>query len=391
MSHEEEGFVNAVAREPDDDVLRLVYADWLEEQGDPRAELVRVQVELARRDVPLRRRTELRLRERQLLAEFGAHWAAGLRGLADSWQFRRGVVETVTVPAAALLDNAEQLFRLAPIQELRVTEAGGYLDEVARLPHLTRLHTLRLDGSRLSDAEVRHVLRARHLDRLCALDLRWNDLTDASTLPLLDMPLARRLRKLWLGGNHFVTKEPLRLGFGPAVCFGVDRDEDHLYTLRPCYTWVTGLTATGRQALVLRPPAYGLRLVALCFDLDGYLQGAQPKAGPAERPQHRRRLEYDPQLWAFASELGFTEGPIRVRRFAHADSGVGITDFSTRLAEVAGSPPEHPDEDSHRARLFNDLKTNWVPEGCFVFWCGDSYWMEGDGWKGNAGMKEIGA
>ena len=95
------------------------------------------------------------------------------------------------------------------------------------------------------------------------------------------------------------------------------------------FTWVTGLTATGRQALVLRPPAYGLRLVALCFDLDGYLQGAQPKAGPAERPQHRRRLEYDPQLWAFASELGFTEGPIRVRRFAHADSGVGITDFST--------------------------------------------------------------
>ena len=213
--------------------MRLVYADWLEEQGDPRADLVRVQVELARRDVPLLRRTELRLRERHLLAEFGASWGAGLRGLADAWQFRRGVVETVTVSAAALLDNAELLFHLAPIQDLRVTDAGGTLDEVTRLPQLARLHTLRLDCLRLGDGEVRYLLRARSRPP-ARLDLRWNDLTDASTLPLLDMPLARRLHKLWLGGNHFVTREPLRLGFGPAVSFGVERDEDHLYTLRPC-------------------------------------------------------------------------------------------------------------------------------------------------------------
>ena len=377
LTSHEEGFLNAIAHEPDDDALRLIYADWLEEQGDTRADLVRVQVELACRNLPGERRTALRLRERELLAEHAAEWSVPLRGLADAWQFRRGVVEAATLTAASLLANVERLFRLTPLLELRLIDASGYLDEVAALPQLGQLRTLRLDCSRLSDGELRPLLRAGHLDRLRALDLRWNDLTDSSTVPLLEFPRAPRLRKLWLGGNHFTNKDPLRRGFGRAVNFDVERDRDHLYTLRPCYTWVTGLTATGRQALVLRPPAYGLRLTALSFDLDGRLLGTRHKEGPAEPPLHRRRLEYDPQLWAFASELGFLEGPIRVRRFAHEGSGVSITDFGPRLADLAARPPEHPDEDSFRARQFNDLKTNWVPEGCFVFWCGDSYWMEG--------------
>jgi uncharacterized protein (TIGR02996 family) len=38
----EEGFLAAIAAEPDDDALRLIYADWLEECGDVRGELVRV-------------------------------------------------------------------------------------------------------------------------------------------------------------------------------------------------------------------------------------------------------------------------------------------------------------------------------------------------------------
>ena len=34
MSHEE-GLLRAICAEPDDDGLRLIYADWLEEGGDP--------------------------------------------------------------------------------------------------------------------------------------------------------------------------------------------------------------------------------------------------------------------------------------------------------------------------------------------------------------------
>jgi uncharacterized protein (TIGR02996 family) len=63
---EDEAFLRALAEEPADDVRRLVYADWLDERGDPRAAFLRAEVELARsgptargRDALLRRRAEL--------------------------------------------------------------------------------------------------------------------------------------------------------------------------------------------------------------------------------------------------------------------------------------------------------------------------------------------
>lgn len=43
-----QGLLDAILDTPGDDVPRLVYADWLEDNGQPeRAEFIRVQVELA--------------------------------------------------------------------------------------------------------------------------------------------------------------------------------------------------------------------------------------------------------------------------------------------------------------------------------------------------------
>jgi uncharacterized protein (TIGR02996 family) len=39
-------FLNAIFSQPHDDALRLVYADWLEERGDPRAAYVRLYMEV---------------------------------------------------------------------------------------------------------------------------------------------------------------------------------------------------------------------------------------------------------------------------------------------------------------------------------------------------------
>src|SRR5262249_10801808 len=44
-----EAILQGVLDNPDDDTPRLVYADWLDDHGDPdRAEFIRVQIELAR-------------------------------------------------------------------------------------------------------------------------------------------------------------------------------------------------------------------------------------------------------------------------------------------------------------------------------------------------------
>lgn len=65
--------LKAVAASPDDDLPRLVAADWLDEHGEPeRAEFIRVQIERAKADTP-----ELAWREQALWNNpvFGGTWA----------------------------------------------------------------------------------------------------------------------------------------------------------------------------------------------------------------------------------------------------------------------------------------------------------------------------
>ena len=47
-----DAFLQAVKDDPDDDAPRLLLADWLEEQGEPRGEFIRVQCLRARLPAP---------------------------------------------------------------------------------------------------------------------------------------------------------------------------------------------------------------------------------------------------------------------------------------------------------------------------------------------------
>ena len=78
---DETGFLHALLEDPADDTTRLVLADWLDERGDPRGELLRVQRELGRWVPDVVERARLQQRERQLLAEHAAAWLGPLAGL----------------------------------------------------------------------------------------------------------------------------------------------------------------------------------------------------------------------------------------------------------------------------------------------------------------------
>lgn len=45
--NEEESLIQGILASPNNDDLRLIYADWLEERGDPRGEFLRLEAELA--------------------------------------------------------------------------------------------------------------------------------------------------------------------------------------------------------------------------------------------------------------------------------------------------------------------------------------------------------
>src|SRR4051794_35794757 len=116
----DQGFLEAIFAEPDDDGLRLIYADWLEERGDPLGTFIRTQVALAALPSDDPRRPELEARERDLLVRSEDYWVAPLRECrARDFVFRRGFVEQATLPDTAFLASAETVFRCTPL--LRVS------------------------------------------------------------------------------------------------------------------------------------------------------------------------------------------------------------------------------------------------------------------------------
>src|SRR5437868_4196470 len=76
----EADFLQAIRDDPDDDAARLVFADWLEERGDPRSAFIRLQCELETmaEDDPGREERETRCQ--QLLSIHEAKWVGAVRG-----------------------------------------------------------------------------------------------------------------------------------------------------------------------------------------------------------------------------------------------------------------------------------------------------------------------
>jgi uncharacterized protein (TIGR02996 family) len=122
MTHDE-AFLQAVLEAPDDDTPRLIYADWLEEQNDPRGELIRLQAQLARVGADDPRRPALEERERRLFAEQAPHLSRSPRDQAAAFAFCRRFMRRDTVPAAAYLAHAA-VFRAAPLRAFYLDLTG---------------------------------------------------------------------------------------------------------------------------------------------------------------------------------------------------------------------------------------------------------------------------
>src|ERR1043165_4092328 len=75
-------FLREIKDRPDDDTPRLVLADWLQDRGDPRGELIALDIERCRLREGDPRHAELWQRERRLLCEHSFDWLGPLIDLA---------------------------------------------------------------------------------------------------------------------------------------------------------------------------------------------------------------------------------------------------------------------------------------------------------------------
>jgi uncharacterized protein (TIGR02996 family) len=171
----------AIRQSQDDDAPRLVYADWLDEHGDPdRAEFIRLQVEIdpfrrtnsdldrwrravidrhLDRPIPtdfppeLNRYAELARREYDLLKARRWDWLAPLARVDDddhshlAVHFRRGFAEHVALAASAFLEFGDLVRSACPVlRRLTLYGPRDQVHDLAAMPALGGVPELELGG-----------------------------------------------------------------------------------------------------------------------------------------------------------------------------------------------------------------------------------------------------
>ena len=232
-----------------DDMPRLVYADWLEEQfrfnNDPaleaRAEFIRLQIAL-NAGTPLPEQRQAFRREQHLKQTYGPYWAGELLGIAADWNFRRGFVHHLQMDARQFLESHDLLAVTHPIEHLHLTwgmetpreraedlgrissqslmahltsldltGAGVGSDGVTQLAHnapLESLQELTLPGNRIGARGLRAILQSTWMPGLRKLDLADNEINHQGVRMLLDFLSAAKetgelmaLERIDLRGN----------------------------------------------------------------------------------------------------------------------------------------------------------------------------------------------
>lgn len=265
---EREAFLSAIFDEPDNDLPRLVFADWLEERGDPVwAELIRVQCEIGRLDRHLHEndshREVLEQRQHDLLNQIPRFRTQPGRETPAVLP-QRGFVrcEKIEWPVELVADSTR--FRLLAAfefpewhQATSIKLTGGPIGSARLLQALfsysstRRVHELDLSGSEEPIRDIEHppfdeyeydpepdlllhyqiapvitfpavewLATARECRRLTMLDLRSNDLDNDAARALARSKNLHRLKKLYLfEGNRFRgrTWQEVLERYGPEV------------------------------------------------------------------------------------------------------------------------------------------------------------------------------
>jgi len=152
---------------PDDDDARLVYADWLEENGDlARAEFIRIQIERNRLPWWREEHDWLEPRETKLLEDNCEQWLSELPDWAQEHAaFERGFVDQVFGQALQWQQDSERILAVAPVRSLRLRKGRGRLfrsllaTDTSELLTGLRLESLSLEANDFSPLAVMACLR----------------------------------------------------------------------------------------------------------------------------------------------------------------------------------------------------------------------------------------
>lgn len=225
-----EPFLAAIVANPDDDLVRVVYADWLDETGDPttaaRAEFIRVQIELAGLGYeganPKRKKPEtwdtlgqridaLIHRQNELWDEHGSAWRAELPSCpGTTFWFTRGFATWADVAhPGGLMRDGDKLFAAAPITRLSFRDPplesiavpildAPWFDRIRKLSVAYNRHHAARAGDEIADL-LKDSTRTTHLRELV---FAGTDMSDHGAVAIGISDYAANLTRLDLSENR---------------------------------------------------------------------------------------------------------------------------------------------------------------------------------------------
>jgi len=244
---ERERLIRAIEADPDDDAVRLVYADWCEENGDAdRARFIRLQCESTRLcaesgggESPAE--WERLQDEASALQKANVKpWTAGLPrwALKDAW-FDRGFLVIMSMTASQFLADGAAVRSHCPLDALWLRLVRGKEEAVFGCEHLAAVRHLYLDDAQITDEGVAILTRNPHLRRVRRLSLNRGftgepkdatKLTDAACFTLAaanNLPALAKLslcghKKITLSGIRAITESERRAGLTALAVSGMD-------------------------------------------------------------------------------------------------------------------------------------------------------------------------
>ncbi len=239
-------FLEDVKAHPEDDVPRLILADWLAERGDPRGEFLHVQCRLAASAWGDPHGDALARRQRELLAAHAGEWTGPLAPYILDRHFRRGLLR-VNLRADRMLDagraglGATETW--AWVEQLTLREVSGvpahalvacdllaspsslnlhysgvgrsFTALLAQCPYLGRLRDLDLRSCPIGSQGLAALAGSGCLSHLRRLELTDCGIGDDGLEALAGSPLLARLTYLDLGGNHITDRGARALARSP--------------------------------------------------------------------------------------------------------------------------------------------------------------------------------
>ena len=136
----------AVYDAPDDDAPREVLADVLQERGDPRGELIALQLREHRGDAS----AEASARATQLVKQWGEHWLGALRAIADHAALKRGCLHQITLTNYARSSHWDVFFQdpsFSTVEEIDVRYPDELFAKVLASPASANLRAITINSA----------------------------------------------------------------------------------------------------------------------------------------------------------------------------------------------------------------------------------------------------